>query len=421
MIRALKALTFRFLPPRVPRQAAGGSGLQLGGEPGVSIIIALTVIIFMLGFVADLMVTSQVSHRMSINLQARAQAESLASSGQKLATFLLTIDQGVDLKMAEMAQITPVDSPADIWGMLNNIPIGGEDDAMLQLIISMFGLSEFMDAGLLQGLKSLQGSFSFMVEDESARINLSYLQSSQMGEQVMGALEKLLTCPTEEAFMADKNVVPTELAYTMFDFIDLNKKARLKSGYTTENSPYDGLDEPYKAVNRPLVSVAQLRLIAGWDPQIHSVFQPLVTVFPAPNKYSKLSLIELGKQAFLNINSVSRQLLQCLFPELTPDCYDKFVLKHTRAVAEKLTLASDASAIAPTLRDLVCYEPEPSLPNLAAWFRTTSPTYRIRSQGVVGDTTYTKTVVIERLTPEYMKEHSRTSAWDMLYFKHGSS
>lgn len=400
--------------------AGHGSGL-LGGEPGVSIIIALTVIIFMLGFVADLMVTSQVSHRMSINLQAQAQAEYLASSGQKLATFLLTIDQGIDLKMAEMAQITPVDSPADVWGMLGGIPIGGEDDSMLKLIISMFGLSEAMDASLLQELKSLQGSFRFEVEDESARLNLSYLQSSQMGEQVIGALERLLSCPTEQVFMADKNVVPTELAYTIFDFIDINKKARLKSGYTTENSPYEGLDQPYKVVNRPLVSVAQLRLVAGWDPQIHSVFRPLVTVFPAPNKYSKLSLIELGKQAFLNINSVSRQLMQCLFPDMTPDCYDEFVLQHTRAVEQKLPLARDTSAMAQTLRDLVCYEPDSSLPNLVGWFRTTSPTYRIRSQGVVGDTIYTKTVVIERLTPEYMKEHSRTSAWDMLYFKHGSS
>ena len=387
---------------------------------GVSIIIALTVIMFIIGFVADLMVTSQVSHRMSINLQETAQAEYLASSGQKLAVFLLTIDHGVDLKTYELAKINPVDSLADFWGMLNDIPFGGEDDLILKMLIDMFSLSEFMDAELLKQLEILGGNFKFMITDEASRINLSYLQSTQMGEQVILALDRLLNCPSAQAFLATKNIVPTELAYTIFDFIDINKKARAKSGFSTENAPYDGLAQPYKTVNRPLVSVNQLPLIAGWDRDIHHVFAPFVTVFPAANKYSKLSLSELGNIPFLNINTTSRELFQCFFPDMSPDCYDKFVLKHTKTIEDKLILASEASAVSDALSDLVCYRhSSDQSTDLSKWFRTTSSTYRIHSTGTVGDTTHSNEIVIERLTPEHMKEHNRSSAWDMLYFNHG--
>ena len=397
------------------------SSLSKPREAGISIIISLAVIVFIISFVADLMVTSQVNHRLTVNLQDSARAEYLANSAQNLAIFLLTIDRGVDLKTFEMAQIMPSDSRADIWGMLNDIAIGGDETETLKMIIEMFGLSEFMDRTLIRQLEGLIGHFRFIITDESARINLSHLQTSKMGTRAIQALERLLNCPSEQIFMDDKNQDPTELAYKAFDYIDLNKKVRNKSALSTENAPYDRLNPSYKAANRPLMSVNQLRLVDGWDREIHMVFSPFITVFPVPNKFNNQPRSEFGSMPFLNINTTSQELLQCLFPDMTPDCYNQFILTTTKNFEDNVTVASDASTISEALRNLVCYRPIDNEEDLTRWFRTTSSTYRIKAQGVTADTTYHKQIVIERLSPEYMKTNSVSSSWDMLYLRHGSS
>lgn len=389
------------------------------GEKGVALIISLTAIVFIMNFVVDLMVTSHVATRMTLNLQDTARAESLASSAEKMAVFLLTIDYGIDLKTYELSQVKPVDSLADFWGMLNNTPIGSGENDMLKTLIKMFGLSELMDSSVVDKLRDFFGYFQMSIADESARINLSYLQTAKMGEQVASSFTRLLDC--QRSMVEDKNLTAEEMVYRVYDFMDLDKRVQAKSGLTGESHPYDSKAPAYKPINRPLTSVGQLRLIHGWDSQMHAVFSPYLTVFPIPNMYQSLPLAEFGKSPFLNINSISREMFQCLFPDLSSECYDSFVVKHTKAIENKETLAIDDSGISKALDSLVCYQKDPeNTVDLTQWFRTTSSTYRIRSLGVSGDVSKIKEIVVERLTPEFMKENQRPSSWDMLYSRNGS-
>ena len=50
-------------------------------QRGVAIIIALMIITFMVGFIADLVLSSRVANQMSINIEERSKTEYLAGSG----------------------------------------------------------------------------------------------------------------------------------------------------------------------------------------------------------------------------------------------------------------------------------------------------------------------------------------------------
>ncbi|MCY4380523.1 MAG: type II secretion system protein GspK [Proteobacteria bacterium] len=385
----------------------------------ISLILSLSIIAFMITFVADLIVTSHVAHRITMNFQDSSRAEMLAKSGQNLGAFLLAIDYGLDLTMKETVKQPLTDSTGDIWTMLNEIPFGGEESNMLTMIVDMFGLSDFNHRDVIQKLRDLGGSFTLHTEDETSRINLSMLQSSRMGSEVIRALNLLFSCPVEQRFLEDKGYSADEMAYRVFDFIDIDKKVRVQSGLSSENGPYEKNDPPYKAINHPLESVDQIRLVTGWDYQIHAVFSPFITVFPIPNQYSNFTRGELAKKPFLNINTVSRELLQCLFPEMTTDCYENFVRTFTADQEARKVMASNKLGVEKFLGESLCYEKQDD-EDRSRWFGVASNTFRIKSVGKSGDTQKVIESVIQRLSPQFMKTNKRGTAYDVLYWKNHS-
>lgn len=397
------------------------SYLHFLSSRGVSIILTLTIVSFMIGFIADMMVSSRVAHQMSINIQDSARAEFLAKSGARFGKFLLSIDAGIDLKMAELTQQPIEDGLGDPWAMLNDFPIGGEEIEQFAPIVEKFGLSELTDASVIEQLKELQGSFTLQITDERSRINLSYLQSTGMGKKVVKMLGSLFSCPAEQRFLDHHDLSPQQIIHRIYDFIDTDRKNRAASGLSSENAPYEGRTPSFSIPNHPLSSLHQLTLVEGWNRQLHTVFAPFLTVYPIPNRYSSLSRAELGNKAALNINTVSRELLQCMFPKMPDECYQAFV----RAYAEKEeTRASFASAntIAEVLQTKMCYKKPPRPQHhLSKWFTTSSSTFRVRSIGRAGDLQRVIEEVVHRLSPELMKSKGSSSSLDMLYWKLGSS
>ncbi|MCY4443936.1 MAG: type II secretion system protein GspK [Proteobacteria bacterium] len=391
---------------------------------GISIIISLTVMAFMISFIADLMVSSRVAHQMTLNLLNTTRAEYLAKSGEKLATFLLAIDAGIDLKTQELAKIAPADGRDDIWGMFDGIPIGGENIEMLSAIMSMFGLKEFSDSQVTEKLKNLHGSFTLAIADESSRINLSYLQTTNMGKQGLEMLLALLNCPAEKHFLETKSLTPIEVAHRIFDFIDNDKRSNKNgaSGFSTESTPYQSKVPPYNPPNHPLESLDQLLLIEGWDSEMHAVFAPYLTVYPIPNHYSKKRKKDLGSEAQLNINTIPRELIQCIIPETQGECYEDFVRKFHKLSTEKQRIASSSAEITKSLKDKMCYLSSDNIqtPQSAKWFKTQSSTFRIMITGQSGGIKRVLTSVIHRLSPELAKSQKPASSVDMLYWRMGS-
>ena len=390
---------------------------------GVSLIITLSIISFMISFIIDLMVSSRVANQMTLNLSDGAKAEYLAKSGNNLASFLLAIDYGIDLKMAEVTKTAPTDGDGDIWAMFNQLPIGSKDSEMIQTLMQTFGLSDIADNSVIQTLKDFGGSFVIENEDESSKINLSYFSSSEMSKSIaIPMLDLFFKCASEKDFLEEKNIEPTEMVYKIHDFIDKNKRVSEMSGLSSEVAPYQSLQKPYKPFNHPLHSINQLRMIHKWDREMHAVYSPFLTVHPVPDDYVLKRAAEIGRTPFLNINTVSKALLQCLFPEMTNTCYESFVKEFSSIKESKGNLATsgDISIISAVLDKSMCYVKNPAK-DRAKWFKASSTTFRIKSIGYAGDSKKILETVVHRLSPRKIKSNQvinpSASSLQLLYRK----
>lgn len=390
---------------------------QLWSHSGISIILTLTIVAFMIGFVADMMVSSRVANQMTLNLQDGARAEYLAKSGARFGQFLLSIDAGIDLKLASMAQQPIEDSHSDPWAMLNDFPIGGEEAEMLAPLMESFGLSQLIDDDVIDGLKDLTGSFTMLISDESSRINLSYLQKLNMGSNTKAMLNALLSCPSEQKFLEDRDLSASELVHRIFDFIDGDLKNTGESGFTSERAPYEDRTPRYNHPNHPLNSLHQLALVEGWNPEIHTVFSPYLTVYPIPNRYSSKGARSLGNEPYININTASRELLQCLFPLMNDDCYSAFVKSYAEKEDAK-TAWENSSNIPELLSTNMCYTGDTKTIKASKWFTNRSSTFRIYATGRSGEASRVIEEVVQRLSPEQMKSKKTTSSLELLYRNH---
>jgi general secretion pathway protein K len=72
--------------------------------------------------------------------------------------------------------------------------------------------------------------------------------------------------------------LPDALAYTLVDWIDADSEPQPHGG--AEDAYYLALDPPYLTANRPLIDVAELALVAGFDDGVRARLRPYVTALP---------------------------------------------------------------------------------------------------------------------------------------------
>jgi general secretion pathway protein K len=73
--------------------------------------------------------------------------------------------------------------------------------------------------------------------------------------------------------------LPDALAYTLADWIDADSEPQPQGG--AEDEYYLALDPPYLTANRPLIDVAELALVSGYDVNVRTRLQPYVSALPA--------------------------------------------------------------------------------------------------------------------------------------------
>jgi general secretion pathway protein K len=91
------------------------------------------------------------------------------------------------------------------------------------------------------------------------------------------------------------------LAIAVLDWIDADFDTRFPTG--AEDDFYLGTELPYRAANRPLQSISELRLVRGIDAEVWNVLAPHVCALPA--------------RTALNVNTAAAPLLQALHEELS--------------------------------------------------------------------------------------------------------
>ena len=113
------------------------------------------------------------------------------------------------------------------------------------------------------------GTIKVSIEDAQSRFNLNSIggtdPTSQANLQVLQRLLNVLQ-------------LDPQLANAVADWIDPNSEARAGGA---EDIDYLNLNPPYRAANRPMASVDELRLIRGFDAKTVAALLPYVTVLPA--------------------------------------------------------------------------------------------------------------------------------------------
>ena len=167
-------------------------------------------------------------------------------------------------------------------------------------------------------------------------------------------------------------------------------------GSNDKNVPYESEKPSYKIKGLPFDDVSELKLIAGWDDDIHSVFAPYLTVFPYNN-------ISKKEKSAININTAPREMLACLVPQaMSGECAKDFTIKINEIKKDKKALTN--GNISKVLKDMMCYAGQKGegseSTNPERWFGVRSSVFRIKIKSKTGTQQAGLEAVVRRIMPQ---------------------
>lgn len=216
-------------------------------QRGFVLVVVLFFTLLLSSTIATFARRSRLDAVIVVNRDDGARAEALARGGTRLAIALLLQD-----RLEEERLELPIDTSTDLWAQASGIPIETEDGGLLRI----------------------------RIEDSAARVNLNALVAD--GEPISGAeafLNDFLAKVVEEmpGRPEEKLYDPDDLARDLLDFMDgddVTARGELEDDFYQQQLP------PYRAVNRPLLTLPELALVRGFDGALIDGLRPYVTVFP---------------------------------------------------------------------------------------------------------------------------------------------
>jgi general secretion pathway protein K len=217
-------------------------------KQGLVLVAVLFFVLLAVSGVATLLRRATVDGLIARNRDLAARCEALARGGVRLGIALLLQD-----RLDEEAQAFRAETLQDGWSAAGSLVLEMQDGTTLQVRIE--------DAGSRLNLNAL-------FADGEARDPLTETLLVELLDKVIEEL------PGE----ADGNVYDAgELAQHLMDYVDADDTG-LRGGL--EDDVYQTQDPPYRAANRPLLSLEELRLVDGFDGRLVEALRPYVTVHP---------------------------------------------------------------------------------------------------------------------------------------------
>ncbi len=136
------------------------------------------------------------------------------------------------------------------------------------------------------------GSVSGYIEDMQGRFNLNNLAVA--GDNFMIDLDRL------RRILASVELEPG-LAGAIADWVDSDIEPRFPDG--AEDDSYLGGDQAYRAANRPMVSISELRLVSGFTAEAVEKLAPYVCALPVTTA--------------INVNTAPDVVLQSILTDLS--------------------------------------------------------------------------------------------------------
>ncbi len=198
-------------------------------QQGVAIVLALTVVALAALAVTAMMVSQSIWSRRVELTAAHAQARQLVQAGLDWGRAVLSDDR----------RTSAVDYLGEPWAVrLPPIPVDN-------------------------------GSLTGRIEDEQGKFNLNNLLTD--GKIDLAQLDHF------RRLLAILGLPPT-LAGSLADWIDADSEPQPQGG--AEDAYYLSLPSPHLAANRPLIDVAELALVRGFDDGVRARLRPFVTALP---------------------------------------------------------------------------------------------------------------------------------------------
>ncbi|MCZ6462916.1 MAG: type II secretion system minor pseudopilin GspK [Proteobacteria bacterium] len=222
---------------------------QSGIVLALVLILAMVLSTAVITFLRRAVIDSAIVH----NRDAVAQAEALARGGVRLATALLLEDLANETLGAGTG---PGETLQDVWARVGKHVLMTQDGAELRL--------EIRDVGARLNLNALIDH-----RDPNAT------PEDDAQEFLVDLFDKVIDeipLPPGEKFYDSR-----ELAENLLDYMDPND-LRIRGG--RENDYYGAQDPPYRAADRPLLSIEELRMVEGFDAPLVDALRDYVTVYP---------------------------------------------------------------------------------------------------------------------------------------------
>jgi general secretion pathway protein K len=233
-------------------------------ERGVALVLVLVFALLLSSTVATFLRKSTLDTLIVRNRDARARADALARGGVRLAVGLVMADQPEqspdsqnpdDEESATDAANPSINSTRSIWALVSGREIATDRDATLRIHI----------------------------EDSGSKLNINAIlqtdEDDELPSQAAPLLEALLEKAIEEIPLppAEKLYDISDLAENLVDFVDPDDLRQRGGG---EDDHYQLQDPPYRAANRPLLTLDELRLVEGFDAKLVDALRPYLTVYP---------------------------------------------------------------------------------------------------------------------------------------------
>jgi general secretion pathway protein K len=150
------------------------------------------------------------------------------------------------------------------------------------------------------------GSLTGHIEDQQGKFNLNNLvKDGKVNVAQLANFRRLLSILA----------LPPALADALVDWIDADGEPQPQDG--AEDAYYLSLQPPYLAANRPLIDVAELALVRGFDDNVRARLRPFVTALP--------------RFTAVNANTASPEVLAAVVERLGLDGARALVAKRERA------------------------------------------------------------------------------------------
>lgn len=254
-------------------------GNQLHRQHGLAVVTVMLILALMATLAAFMLESEHIAIRKTSNAVQAEQGYQSALTGEQWALAVLRKDLEDDLQKDQPAQLPVNDHLNEDWVSLKAPPVSIPDTE-----VSIAIIDESARFNLNNLLVATPADRKPVEPDENGEIQLSDHQVWMFAFQ--GLLQSL--------------GLDDQLRFALEEWLDADTDQQRISEMAAEDNEYQSEDPPYRAANRLIEDLSELRLIKGFDDKAISKLRPFVTVLPSYG-------------ARMNANTVDAHLFQTIF------------------------------------------------------------------------------------------------------------